>query len=65
MDSITVDLTENQLARLKEMASRMSVTIEEMARACLTDILAQTEEGISSTVDHVLEKNAELYRRLT
>ena len=64
MTSITIALTEDQLARLRDIASRLGVTAEEMARASIVDILAQPEEGFRKAADHVLEKNEELYRRL-
>lgn len=64
MTSIVVDLTEDQLSRLRDMAARLGVTAEDLARASITDILAQPEEGFGKAADHVLKKNAALYRRL-
>jgi hypothetical protein len=64
MTSITVDLTEDQLAGLRKLASRLGVTVEELVRASVSDILSQPEEDFRKAADNVLEKNAELYRRL-
>lgn len=64
MTPITVDLTEDQVSRLRDMASRLGVTTEELARASIVDTLGQPEERFRKAAVHVLEKNAELYRRL-
>lgn len=64
MISITVDLTEEQATRLRDIASRLGVTVEEIARASIVDTLAQPEEDFEKAADNVLKKNAELYRRL-
>ena len=64
MAAITIPLSEDRLARLHELAERIGVTPEELARAGLEDWLAHPREDFRKAADYVLRKNAELYRRL-
>ncbi len=62
--TITINLTDEQSAMLAEMAERLNVSAEELARAGIEGLLAVSDEKFESAVEHVLKKNAELYRRL-
>ena len=64
MTAITIPLSEDRLARLQELAGRIGISPEELARAGLEDWLAQPREVFRKAADYVLRKNAELYRRL-
>jgi len=64
MSSITVNLSDEHLLQLKELAARLGVSLEELARAWITERLAQPDEKFKTASEHVLKKNAELYRRL-
>lgn len=64
MSSITINLSEEHLSKLKEIASRLGVSVEDLARMSIEELLAQPEERFERAADYVLEKNAELYRRL-
>jgi predicted transcriptional regulator len=64
MDAITISLSDDELAKLREMAKRHGVTPEELARVSIEELLTRPEEEFQSAVDLVLKKNAELYRRL-
>jgi antitoxin FitA len=64
MSSITVNLSDEHLLRLKELAARLGVSLEELARVSITELLAQSDEKFESASEYVLKKNAELYRRL-
>ena len=63
MSSITVNIPEEHLPRLLEIAANLGVTIEELARMSLEELIA-LPEGFERAADYVLKKNAELYRRL-
>ena len=63
--SITVTLSAEQIARLKELASRYGVPLEELARAGIEDLLARPDDAFEKAVERILQKNAELYRRLS
>jgi len=64
MTAITIPLSEDRLARLQELAGRIGISPEELARAGLEDWLAQPREDFRKVADYVLRKNAEPYRRL-
>ncbi|MBI4606933.1 MAG: DNA-binding protein [Planctomycetes bacterium] len=64
MSTITIPIPQEPYLRLKEMAARLGVSAEELARACLEDLLARPPEEFGRALDHVLKKNSELYRRL-
>jgi predicted transcriptional regulator len=61
---LTVDLTEIQKQHLDDLAARLHVAPETLAAAALRDLLAQREADFEAAATRVLEKNAELYRRL-
>jgi hypothetical protein len=64
MTAITVPLSEERLDQLRQLAQRAGVSPEELARAGLEDWLRQPREDFAQAARHVLQKNAELYRRL-
>ncbi len=64
MTAITVQLSEERLEQLRQLAQRSGVSPEELARAGLEDWLRQPREDFAQAARYVLQKNAELYRRL-
>lgn len=64
MTAITIELPNERLKKLQEMAQKYRVTTEELVRASVEDMLTQPEEQFRKAAQYVLEKNAELYRRL-
>jgi len=64
MTAITVPLSDERLEQLREIARRVGVAPEELARAGLEDWLRQPHEDFVQGARYVLQKNAELYRRL-
>jgi len=64
MSSITINLQEEQIARLQEIANRLGVTIEDLARISIEELLAAPDERFEQAADYVLKKNEDLYRRL-
>ena len=64
MSSITIDLADEHLLKLREIAGRLGVSVEDLARMSIEGLLAQPEESFEGAADYVLKKNAELYRRL-
>jgi hypothetical protein len=61
---IAVPLTEDQAARLRDMARRLHTTVEALAHAGIQDLLMRADDEFEEAARYVLEKNAELYRRL-
>lgn len=64
MTTITISLSDDRLRKLKEVATQYSVAPEELVRVSVEELLARPEEEFRQTLDYVLHKNAELYRRL-
>ena len=65
MNSITVTLSDERLAQLQELANRYNVPLEDLARIGVEDLLQRPDEALQQAIDYVLNKNAELYRRLS
>jgi antitoxin FitA len=64
MTTITITLTDDCVSRLEEKATKLGVSREELVRASIEGLLTEPDETVRRTVDNMLEKNAELYRRL-
>ena len=65
MSSITINLPDAHLSKLQETASQLGITLEELIRASIEDLLNQPEESFKQAMDYVMKKNTELYRRLS
>jgi hypothetical protein len=64
MADITIALPEERLLRLKELAQEAKVSPEELLRASVEEWLGRPKDDFARAADYVLQKNAELYRRL-
>ena len=64
MTSLTITLPDDRMLKLQEVATRLRVTPEELARLSIEELLVRPEETFQQAVNYVLGKNAELYRRL-
>jgi predicted transcriptional regulator len=64
MSTITVTLSDDHLAKLREIATRFNVKAEDLARVSIEELLTRPEESFQHAADYILRKNAELYRRL-
>jgi predicted transcriptional regulator len=62
--TLTIELDEEQNQRLEDAARRLNVTAPELARAAINDLLSRQDDDFERTIERVLKKNAELYRRL-
>lgn len=65
MSTITIDLSEDRLAKLHEIAKRYNVAPEDLARVSIEELLTRPEEAFQRAADYILHKTAELYRRLS
>ena len=63
MGNITISLPEDRMSQLKEMATGLGTTPEELVRASVEDLLGRPKD-FQEALDYVLKKNEELYRRL-
>jgi antitoxin FitA len=64
MTTITIPLSDEHLARLRAWAEQTGLTPEEVLRRRVEELLEEPDEQFRQAADHVLKKNAELYRRL-
>jgi hypothetical protein len=63
--SISVNLNEDQSARLEERARKLGVDARDLAKAAVNDLLSRPADDFDRAARFVLEKNQELYRRLS
>lgn len=61
---LSFELTEAQQRLLNALAQRLNVPADAIAAAALRDLLDRREAAFETAAAHVLEKNAELYKRL-
>ena len=62
--TLNVELDEQQAQRLHEAAHRLNVSVNDLAKAAINDLLAKPDSDFERAATRVLEKNAELYKRL-
>lgn len=64
MTSITIDLSDSQFQKLEDLAKAHQIPLETLLKSSFENWLnSQTSEFINAA-DYVLNKNAELYKRL-
>ena len=64
MTTITISLPADHLQKLREVAAQYRVAPEDLVRASVEELLTRPEEEFKHALEYVLDKNAELYRRL-
>jgi predicted transcriptional regulator len=64
MASITIDIPDNQLQKLQEIASFHGISLEALLSASIEEWLSEEKSDFTIAANYVLKKNAELYRRL-
>jgi hypothetical protein len=64
MSTLVISLPEDRLRKLEDLARRYGIQPEELVRASIEEVIARPEEEFRRALDFVLNKNAELYRRL-
>ena len=65
MTTVTVSLSDEEMRRLEELSKHEGLTTEEIVRLALSDFIGQPDESFRTAAKRVMEKNAELYRRLS
>jgi hypothetical protein len=63
MSTLTFSVPDDKASQLNQAANEMGVPIEDLLRRITDDFLAR-KEGFGEAAKYVLQKNAELYRRL-
>ncbi len=62
---IAIELNATQSEQLKAIAASLGVPAEELAQAAVTDLIGAGADDFEATASRVLEKNRELYKRLS
>ena len=61
---VSIEISEDQAEKLSAEAERLGLTPEQLARAAVVDLLDR-QDDFRAAASYVLEKNAELYKRLS
>jgi hypothetical protein len=61
---VAIELPSAQAAQLASEAKRLGVSVEDLARAAVTDLLAGPDAAFKASASRILAQNLELYRRL-
>ena len=64
MSTISIELTDARMQELQAVAQRLGVSLEDLVRVSIDDLLSRPDAEFMSIAEHLLHKNAELYRRL-
>lgn len=62
---LSVEMTDEQQRRLAKEAKRLNIAVEDLAGAAVRDLLTEPDGEFQQAAKRVLEKNRELYRRLS
>ena len=54
MDTVTIALPDDRLARLKETASRFGISPEDLVRVSIEELLVRPDEAFQKAVEYVL-----------
>ena len=63
--SISLEFDDQLSERLQKRAQELGVDVRELAKAAVNDLLARPSDDFEKAANTVLEKNRELYRRLS
>ena len=63
--TLTLQLDEEQSRRLIEIARDLDVDPAELVRAAINDLVSRPGEDFDQAAQRVLDKNRELYKRLS
>ncbi len=64
MSNITIELPDERMRQLQELAQEAKVPPEELLRARVEEWLTGPSQDFEKAAKYVLKKNEELYRRL-
>jgi predicted transcriptional regulator len=64
MATFTIDLPDERVKKLREIAERFQVAPEELVRASIEELLNRPLDDFQQALERVLTKNASLYKRL-
>ncbi len=62
---MTIDLSDEQTEQFQQLATSLSIPPQELVRAAIDDFLLHQAEDFNQAARYVLQKNEELYKRLS
>ena len=62
--TVAFELSDAQAEKLRQLADRLGIHPSDLAKAAVADLLATRDEDFRAVLERVLQKNAELYKRL-
>lgn len=65
MATVTISFSDEEMRRLEALGKREGLTVEQMVRLCVRDLIAQPDDSFRAAAKRVMEKNSELYRRFS
>ena len=65
MATLTISLSDEEMRRLEALGKREGLPVEQMVRLGIHDFIGQPDESFLATAKRAMEKNSELYRRLS
>ncbi len=64
MAQVTITLSSEELKHVEELGRREGLTVEQVIKLGIQDLISQPDEVFRTAAQRILQKNAELYRRL-
>lgn len=64
MKTLTIRFSDDTADRLEALAQRLGISEEDLVRSSVEEQLRSLDDDFEEAAEHVLAKNADLYRRL-
>lgn len=64
MNTVTISVSDEHLAKLRSIGKQTGLTAEELLQQWVARVIEGRDEEFRKVMEEVLEKRAELYRRL-
>ena len=65
MTTVSISLSDEEMRRLEALGKREGLAVEQMVRFGINNFIGQPDDAFHAAATRVMEKNAELYRRLS
>jgi antitoxin FitA len=65
MMELSIELNESQFEKLQEKAKHLGILPKQLIKAAVTDLLNERDDEFLSATNYILDKNKELYKRLS
>lgn len=65
MATLTISLSDEEMWRLEALGKREGLTVEQTVHLAIHDFIGQPDDTFRAAAKRVMEKNTELYRRLS